>query len=483
MGAYSRLFERWTERGLARSATRGMVPPAPPQPAPQNSDGHLRDRRKLVPPLGLREYWYPALPARRVPRRRPLYWRMLGDEIALFRTKDGSIGAMSDVCPHRGAAMSKGFCFFKGTVSCPYHGATFDETGECKAFIPEGPKSQMVGRLKIKTYPTKVLRGWVFIWMGEGAPVPIEEDVPPELLAGEDKRTHLLTTYTYWRASWILAIENQGDAHNYFYAHRNSLMQITMKRIRPRTPIGARSKLVNGRALLPLMTDLTKGPYVDASGEEPYQLYYPGVDAVWPTGRWRRWLWALFTPWSKVVLNRWRKPYRTVEEWAGNPGVAGWHLPCTVRVNGGYYALTRFAVPVTEELSRIIYFHHRPKARWAIGRLMQVAWFHAYFNWWFHYNFSSQDGDVAAPCRYWTDENLSSTDSHLVMLRKLVTEGSRDAIRAKQKGAEKAAMAVAEENIGLATTGSLAEAAARPDILEPLGIVGRRFTGRELSGR
>ena len=44
----------------------------------------------------------------------------------LFRTKDGGVGAMSDVCPHRGASMSKGVCVFKGTVSCPYHGATFD---------------------------------------------------------------------------------------------------------------------------------------------------------------------------------------------------------------------------------------------------------------------------------------------------------------------------------------------------------------------
>lgn len=63
------------------------------------------------PPLDLREYWYPALPARRVPRNKPLYWRMLGDELALFHTRDCSIGAVSDVCPHRGASMSRGYCF------------------------------------------------------------------------------------------------------------------------------------------------------------------------------------------------------------------------------------------------------------------------------------------------------------------------------------------------------------------------------------
>lgn len=437
MGAYLRFFERRVERQFAENATRGVVPPASVAAEPPRADPSVRDRRRLVPPLGLREYWYPALPARRVPRRRPLYWRIAGDEIALFRTKDGSIGAVSDICPHRGGSMSRGFCFYKGTISCPYHGATFDETGVCKAFLPEGPELKMVGALRIKVYPTRVLRGWVFIWMGEGTPAPIEEDVPPELFEGADEKTHLLTTYTYWRCNWMLAIENQSDSHNYFYAHRNSVLQLTRNRARPRTPIGGGSKLVNGRTLIAQMKE--KSYYADAAGNDPYQLYYPGIDGYWPIGQWRRLLWALFAPWNKLVYNPWRmrKRYTTVEEW--DPAVGAWHLPCTVRINLGLYALTRFAVPVNEETSRIVYFHHRPKARWAIGRWLQVIWYYAYFNWWFHYNFSSQDGAIAAPCRYWTEEHLSSTDSHLVALRKLVIEGSRDAARRKQNEGERMA--------------------------------------------
>ena len=148
MGAYLRFFERRIERNLAENATRGVVPPAPVSNGVQHDGYDVRDRRRLVPPLGLRESWYPALPARRVPRRKPLYWRMLGDEIALFRTAHGSVAAASDVCPHRGGSMSRGSCFSEGTISCPYHGATFDETGECKAFLAEGPESRMVGALK-----------------------------------------------------------------------------------------------------------------------------------------------------------------------------------------------------------------------------------------------------------------------------------------------------------------------------------------------
>lgn len=437
MGAYLRFHEWRTEKKLREDATRGIVPPADISLGTPRQGATVTDRRQMVPPLGLREYWYPMLPARRVKGRKPLYWQMLGQELALFRDEEGNVAAVSDICPHRGASMSRGDCFYKGTISCPYHGATFDKAGECKAFIPEGPDSRMVGNLKIRSYPTRTLRGWVFVWMGEGEPAPIEEDVPPEFF--DEKDTILLTTYTYWPTNWILAIENQNDSHNGFYVHRNSLMQLTMYRGRSRTPIGPRSKLIKDCALVPLMNN--QKYYADKeTGVEPLQLYYPGVDAHWPIGRWRAWLWAAFRPWYKLVYNSWRLrpsvyPYKSPEEWAADVGGSAWHLPCMVRVNFGVFHYTRSAVPVNANMSRIVYFHHRKRAPFGVfGEAFQRLWFYSYFNYWLHYNFSGADGDVAAPCRYWTKEHLSATDSHLVMLRKLVTERSRDAKRAVESG-------------------------------------------------
>jgi hypothetical protein len=171
--------------------------------------------------------------------------------------------------------------------------------------------------------------------------------------------------------------------------------------------------------------------YEDKDGKAPYQMYYPGVDGYWPLGRWRRWVWSLFEPWNKLLNNKWRLhpsryPFPAEEEWA-HPIGSCWHLPCAVRVNFGVFMYTRCAVPVTENLSRVIYFHHRRKPRTKLGEWVLTAWFYAYFNYWLHYNFSGQDALVAAPCRFWTKENLSATDSHLVLLRKLITERSRDA--------------------------------------------------------
>src|SRR5579885_1333106 len=145
------------------------------------------DIRHLIPKLGLRNYWYPALPARRVGWRRPVHVRMLGEDLCFFRGVKGNVVAIQDVCPHRGARLSEGDCHWKGTVACPYHGWVFDEHGKNVAVLSEGPQSQVCGKpgTEAKVYPTRTLKGVVFVWMGDGEPAPIEEDVPEEFFDPE----------------------------------------------------------------------------------------------------------------------------------------------------------------------------------------------------------------------------------------------------------------------------------------------------------
>ena len=50
-----------------------------------------QDRRSRIPPLGFREYWYPALPAKDVKSNRPSVLRMLGTDVVFFRDKQGDV--------------------------------------------------------------------------------------------------------------------------------------------------------------------------------------------------------------------------------------------------------------------------------------------------------------------------------------------------------------------------------------------------------
>lgn len=419
MGAWFRRFERRFERQLERGRGAGVLeaPACATAAGCAAVEGQMPadDLRTRIPPLGLREYWYPALPAKKVGRK-PVYWVMLGDELAFFRDERGEVVAMTDVCPHRGASLSqKDNAFYRGFITCPYHGATFNGQGECVAFITEGPDSRMVGELRAKTYPTRTLRGWVFVWMGEGEPAPIEEDVPPEFFEGEE--TLIVSTYTYWTTNWMIAIENQNDSHNCMFVHRNSVKQLTgLQPGRNRTPLGPRTKVVNGRGVIALPTNQS---YYAKDGNTPFQMYYPGVDGVWPLHRWRLlWSWAF----KKVFVKRGPR-FDTPEEWS-----SAHHLPCAIRVNYGPYMYTRYAVPVKANVSRQVLFHSA-RRKSALARMREKLRFYLFHNWVQNYNFSKQDNVVAGPCRYWTPEHLSATDSHLVLLRKVVVGQSRDALR------------------------------------------------------
>ncbi len=420
MGAWIRRYERGIEREILDHRPKGIPSPATfsaVDSSRSQTEQPGEDPRNSIPPLGLREYWYPALPAKKV-RKKPLYWNMLGDDLVLFRDKQGEMAVLSDICPHRGASLSEGNCFYKGFLSCPYHGATFDRKGECVAFIPEGPDSKMVGNLKARPYPTRTLRGWVFIWMGEGEPAPIEEDVPPEFFEPEKI---VLSSYSYWHLNWLIAIENHSDSHNAFYLHRNSINQlIGLYPGRTRTPVSAQGQIVNGRGLATIHAGAN---YYAKDGKVPYQMYYPGVDGVWPRYRFRllwQWFFKLFFGSGK------RRPFEKYDEWG-----QGHHLPCAVRTGGGS---TRYAVPVGPNLSRIVYFYF-PVASSRISRVWKKLNFLLIRNA-LEYNFSSQDGRGAASCRFWTPEHLAPTDSQIVIFRKMITELSRDATRKKAQLSE-----------------------------------------------
>ena len=91
----------------------------------------------LVPKTGYREYWYPAIEANKVGRKKYGFFgarggkriKLLGEDVVIFKGKDGKFGAVWNRCPHRGALLSFGRCEFEGTISCPYHGYTFGRDG------------------------------------------------------------------------------------------------------------------------------------------------------------------------------------------------------------------------------------------------------------------------------------------------------------------------------------------------------------------
>ena len=113
---------------------------------PEAAREHLA--RWQIPEQGFRNYWYPVMLASDLGKR-PIRRRLLGEDIAFWRD-GGKVNAIADRCPHRGASISEGHIRFpgSGTVSCPYHGWTFDGQGQLRACIQEGPIRSWPGKSK-----------------------------------------------------------------------------------------------------------------------------------------------------------------------------------------------------------------------------------------------------------------------------------------------------------------------------------------------
>jgi phenylpropionate dioxygenase-like ring-hydroxylating dioxygenase large terminal subunit len=420
--------------------TKIRIPTAIPTGANDNSEftpngGRIPklsgDIRHLIPRLGLREYWYPLCGVNRVPKKKAIRIRMLGEDLAVFRGK-GSVYALTDICPHRGARLSEGDCHFDGTIACPYHGWVFDGQGCNVAVLSEGPNSIVRGKpgTDARSYPTKVIKGVVFVWMGDGEPAPVEEDVPEEFFRNDI--TLFFNDRIYWKTNWEVALENSMDSHVQ-YLHRDNLGALLgtegvspgggSSGLRPR--FSGNGMVGSGAPAAPLPGQPVRK-----------QSIYP-EGWLWPKHLYRQYWAKIFSPMFYAL--RVKNPTMTDPNlWVGGhhlpgmfraggstvapPQVTGTLLSRVLKFRGGaslFGLYTRQTVPVDEWLTRVWYHHSVVTRNW-----QEKAWaFFVYFTWgrWHsEYNFSQQDMSVMLHQVYDAPEKLSGTDAEVVQWRKLV---------------------------------------------------------------
>lgn len=392
--------------------------------------------RERMPEIGLREYWYPALLAKKVGTKRPKELKITGQHLVFFRDAANEVVALARECPHRGAHLSRGVSHFKGTLSCPYHGWTFDGKGNCLAVMGEGPESQIPGSrgTQARCYPTRTIKGVVFVWMGTGKPAPIEEDVPPEFFS--DKYV-VMTAERVWNSNWRPSIENYSDAHVY-YVHRNSLEMVTrppgaLFALTHSGPVRPQIIRVNDRSLTFDPKVSTVVNYADRGAEEagraskgkerpqprPFQVTYPSLGGQkWPPTRTRLYI-------SRICgfFRRLLPPSPPMTE-AGTEWSTGLHLPCTVRVDYRRLTFTRFEVPIDEGHTNNFYFLAVRRLN-LLNELFWRAYIGIYYRWKMVDNFSSQDAVMAEIVDYTTPERLSPTDKFPNEWRRFVVECAR----------------------------------------------------------
>ncbi|CAF0820213.1 unnamed protein product [Rotaria sordida] len=120
-------------------------------------------------PLDHSLYWYPVAFSHEIPcgSSRPFGFYLLNEPLCLYRTNDGQIVCVLDVCPHRSAPLSLGKITKEGNLECIYHGWQYGANGQC-VYIPSvSKKSNTASLICARTVPVHEQYGFIWVWPGK----------------------------------------------------------------------------------------------------------------------------------------------------------------------------------------------------------------------------------------------------------------------------------------------------------------------------
>jgi len=181
-------------------------------------------RPYLEAKLGFRNHWYPAVFSHELNGDEPKPVKLLGERI-LLRRVEGQVCAVEDRCAHRRVSFSaKIECYTKDTITCWYHGFTYSLRDGTLVQVITEPGCALVGKMRIKTYPVQEAQGMVLLYLGDGEPPALADDIPPGFL---DTDVAVRGIHREVNSNWRLGAENGFDT-THIYIHRNSkFMQTT----------------------------------------------------------------------------------------------------------------------------------------------------------------------------------------------------------------------------------------------------------------
>jgi phenylpropionate dioxygenase-like ring-hydroxylating dioxygenase large terminal subunit len=187
---------------------------------------------------GIRNHWYPALFSHELADGAVKPITIAGENILLRRSK-GRVHALKDECVHRGVRISaRPTCLTEDTVTCWYHGFTYNLEDGKLCNIVAAPEDPLIGKVGIRTYAVEEVNGMIFVFLGdEGyAPPPLAHDLPrPPDPQGAMPTAYLLDENTMALGirrtcvgNWRLAAESGGDP-GHVMIHRNSALILSQE--------------------------------------------------------------------------------------------------------------------------------------------------------------------------------------------------------------------------------------------------------------
>ena len=158
-------------------------------------------------PMGelLRRYWQPIGAAVELKDKWTVRVRLMGENLVLFRNRQGGMGLIAEQCPHRGASFAQGIPTEHG-IRCPYHGWEFNAQGKCLNQPFEANNQAFRDLVCTTAYPVQELGGVLFAYMG-----PLPAPVLPQFDGFVAEGSIRIMGRALLPVNWLQIMENSLD--------------------------------------------------------------------------------------------------------------------------------------------------------------------------------------------------------------------------------------------------------------------------------
>jgi 5,5'-dehydrodivanillate O-demethylase oxygenase subunit len=163
----------------------------------------------------LRRYWQVVAAAGELTEEKPIKaFRLLGENLVVYRDKRGRYGVLGEQCSHRKASLAFGRVDEEG-LRCPYHGWKYDCTGKCLEQPAEPESGGFKDKIKHIAYPVEKLGGLLWAYLGpEPRPLLPRWDV----LAWEHGK-RWIEKHEIYNCNWLQPMENSVDPSHLYWLH------------------------------------------------------------------------------------------------------------------------------------------------------------------------------------------------------------------------------------------------------------------------
>jgi phenylpropionate dioxygenase-like ring-hydroxylating dioxygenase large terminal subunit len=181
----------------------------------------------LTDPI-LRNDWHVIGPASALEATGLMSARLLGVDLVIWRTSKGNVLAWKDLCVHRGVRLSLGELQPGDRLMCPYHGWTYDASGQCVS-IPAHPDQAPPEKARVQSYFAKIERDLIWVCLGSPATLPF---IPFPEWDDPAYRRILCGPYIF-KAHGPRVVENFLDVGHFPFVHEHSLGSRERPEIKP----------------------------------------------------------------------------------------------------------------------------------------------------------------------------------------------------------------------------------------------------------